>query len=165
MEPSERAGMAIQDPVFVSGRRPRLGSLTPWALAVGAGFMFGRTIVLIGGGALATYTRWCAGLLVLESIVDLMALITVVAWGLKRGARAEAIAMRAVASVVILHAIRVLVFVLGRTGPWIDFDIRLEHRVAYADQWTWAGVVFAAVMAALSLIVLAVVWRARRAGR
>lgn len=61
-----------------------------------------------------------------------------------------------------LHAGRVLVFVLGRTGPWVDFDVRPEKRADHRERWTWGQVVFAGVMSVFGVVGALAIWRARR---
>ena len=73
--------------------------------------------------------------------------------------------MRLGAGGVILHAVRVLIFVLGRVGPWIDFDVRLEHRALHHTRWEIGWVYFAAIMSVLGIIGVVVIWRIRRRGQ
>jgi hypothetical protein len=47
------------------------------------------------------------------------------------------------AAAAILHAIRVLIYMLGRTGPWVNFDEKPGHRDSYTFEWFW--VYFAAI--------------------
>jgi hypothetical protein len=61
-----------------------------------------------------------------------------------------------------LHALRVLIFVLGRTGPWVDFDVRPEQRSSHAARWTWDQVYFAATLSVLGVVGVLVIWRLRR---
>jgi hypothetical protein len=58
------------------------------------------------------------------------------------------------AAVIIVHAVRVLIYVMGRAGPWINFDVRPENRALHHTRWTWEGVYFAGSMSAFSVIVL-----------
>jgi hypothetical protein len=62
------------------------------------------------------------------------------------------------AAAAIFHALRVLVFVIGRVGPWINFDVRPEHHEAHSDTWTWTGVYFAGIMAVLGVIGVIIIW-------
>jgi hypothetical protein len=59
-----------------------------------------------------------------------------------------------------LHAVRVLVYVLGRVAPWVDFDRRPEFRGPAAAAWFWVW--FAAVMSAAGLVVVLVIYLVRR---
>lgn len=65
--------------------------------------------------------------------------------------------LRLIAAAVILHAIRVLVYVLGRTGPWVNFDVKPEYHEVYTFEWFW--VYFAAILAFLGVAGVIIVWR------
>jgi hypothetical protein len=58
--------------------------------------------------------------------------------------------------------VRVLIFVMGRVGPWIDFDVRPEHRALHSTRWTWFDVYFASALTVLGLIGVFVIWTSRR---
>jgi hypothetical protein len=59
--------------------------------------------------------------------------------------------------------LRVLVFVLGRTGPWLDFDVRPAYRATHDARWSWFGVIFAATLAATGIFaVIAIAWLRHR---
>ena len=92
-------------------------------LFIGAGFLLYRTLAMVSGGALETLVAWVVVLLMLELIADGIAMVVCGAWAI--GGRPEQVraVIRVTAVVVVLHAVRVLVFVLGRTGPWVDFDV------------------------------------------
>jgi hypothetical protein len=77
-------------------------------------------------------------------------------------------ALRLGAAVTVFHALRVLVFVLGRTGPWLDFDVRPDYRATHDARWSWFNVIFAGTLSAAGvLVVIAVAWirSQRRHGR
>lgn len=145
----------------------RAPAVSGWArlaaagLVLGSGFLLARTVMLMAEGHLRTYTWWAAGLLGLEFFVDAVAAGAGVAWLVTRRPGHATLALRAVAAMILMHAVRVVVFVLGRTGPWVDFDVRPPYRTEYATTWTWFEVWFAGTGAALSVIVLVLVWRLR----
>ena len=60
---------------------------------------------------------------------------------------------------MILHAIRVLIYVLGRTGPWENLDVKPEQQDTYTFEWFWVD--FAAVLAILGVLGVVVIWRLR----
>ena len=66
--------------------------------------------------------------------------------------------LRAGAVATLLHVFRVLIFVIGRTVPWIDFDVRPEQRATHSERWTWAQVVFAAAISTFGVVDVLVVW-------
>lgn len=131
-------------------------------VVAGSGFLLARTIVLMAGGALRLYSGWAAALLAIEFVVDAATVVAGGVWFVTRQAHHRTRALRAVAVMILVHAVRVMVFVLGRTGPWVDFDVRAQRRAEYATTWRWFDVWLAGTGATLSLIVLAVVWRRRR---
>lgn len=134
-------------------------------LALGACVLLFRVVVMLSGGAFAVLTAWAAALLVAELVVDLAVLVGAVRWWVADTAKSAGLALRVGAAAVLLHALRVLVFVLGRAGPRVDFDVRPEHRALHSTRWTLGGVWFAAVMSALGVLGVVVVWLLRRRSR
>ena len=128
-------------------------------LFTGAGFLLYRTIAMLAEGALQTLIPWVVALLMLELIVDAIAMIVLLTWAIG-GTREQLLAaIRVTAAVVVVHAVRVGIFVLGRTGPWTDFDVQPEARALHAERWTWGEVYFAGTMSAISVIALFIFWR------
>ena len=117
-----------------------------------------------GQGRLTAQFHAC-GLLVLELVVNAITLFAALWWTVKQNRGWKRIALGAVAGTVIVHAVRVAVFVLGRTGPRADFDIRSERRAEYAAEVSWFSVWFAAAMAVTSVVVLVSVLRMGRKRR
>ena len=83
-------------------------------------------------------------------------------WWISNNEAKASIPLRLGATAAILHAVRVLIFVLGRFGPWIDFDVRPEHRALHYTRWSWPGVYFAAILTVLGVIGVLVIWTLRR---
>lgn len=134
----------------------------PVLLFCGAGILLGRTIALLAGGARRALRPWVVALTWLEMATDATTMAGAVRW-FRSGDPAHArLPMRAGAVATLLHAGRVAVFVLGRTGPWRDFDVRPEARRDHDERWTWAQVVFAGVMSVLGVIGMVLVWHRRR---
>jgi len=131
-------------------------------LAVGALFLLGRTIMLVAQGMLAVYVPWVSGLLFVEMALDAAALAGAVFWWQRDTPRATRVALRTAAAVALVHVLRVLVFVLGRTGPWVDLDLRPEARAAHVAHWTWPGVYVAGSLSVVALLVVVIIWRTRR---
>jgi hypothetical protein len=139
-----------------------------WAtlLALGAGFLIYRTIWLIAHGYLVKYTWWVAVLLVAEMLVDIACLFSIIRWWIFSGSMtARRLALRMMVAVVILHALRVAIFVMGCVGPWIAWDLRPEYRVDHASGWTWTGFWIASTGAAASLLAVLAVWLVMRRKR
>ena len=127
-------------------------------LALGACILLYRTITMISQGALYTLALWVSIMLVLEMLIDLSCFVATIPWWISRDRARARIPLKLGAAAAIFHAIRVLVFVLGRIGPWINFDVRPEHIENHATAWTWAGVWFAAIMSVLGVIGVIIIW-------
>jgi hypothetical protein len=134
-------------------------------LGLGALILLARTIIMLSGGALSILTAWAGVLLAVEFTLDAVTLLGAVRWWSTGTEPAMQLALRVAAGAALLHAVRVLVFALGRTGPWIDFDVRPEERAAHVTRWTWNEVYFASVLAALGVVGVIVIWQYRRRAR
>ncbi|NNF68211.1 MAG: hypothetical protein HKN01_00450 [Acidimicrobiia bacterium] len=145
-----------------AGEAVSASSVGPALLLGGAGILLSRTIVLLTGDARTVLKRWVMTLTVVEMMIDLATGVAAARWWRSSAPGHGRLALRAGAMATLLHAGRVLVFVVGRTGPWVDFDVRSEHREGHRERWSWNGVVFAAVMSVLGVVGVVVVWRARR---
>jgi hypothetical protein len=106
-------------------------------LVLGSGILLFRTIRMLSQGALEVLVLWVSILLIAELLIDLGCLLSAVRWWITNDKRNERISLRLGAIATILHAVRVLIFVLGRVGPWIDFDVRPEQRVLQYTRWSW----------------------------
>jgi hypothetical protein len=131
-------------------------------LFLGAAFLLYRTVAMLAGGAVHILVPWVVALLFLELVIDGMTMGMCLLWGISLSTWHGVQAFRLTAAVVIVHAVRVLIFVIGRTGPWVDFDVQSLARAGHAARWTWFGVWFAATMSVLSVVVLIAVWLHRR---
>jgi hypothetical protein len=121
-----------------------------------------RTIAMIFDGSLAVLFLWVSILLFAEFSVDLACLLSSVLWWISTDQNRASLPLKLGASAAILHAVRVLIFVMGRVGPWIDFDVRAEHRALHFTRWTWSGVYLAVILTILGLIGVFVIWILRR---
>ena len=130
-------------------------------LGAGGAFLTYRAATLIAEGQTEQYVTWLAMLTYTELTLAAATTLAALAW-LVRGSAWLRVTLRLTAALVILHSARVGVFVLARTGPVVDFDRKAEFRPLDPDTWTWAEVWIAGGFAALSLVVLVVVWRWRR---
>jgi signal transduction histidine kinase len=130
-------------------------------LILGSGFLLYRTLFLLSQGALEIQVWWVSVLLFVEMLIDFTCLMSSVRWFITNDRNGAALPLQLTAAVIIIHALRVLIFVLGRTGPWINFDVLPEHRALHATRWTWEGVYLAAILAGLSVIGLIIFWRLR----
>lgn len=130
-------------------------------LVLGAVVLLGRTVAMLSGGALGVLVPWAGALLLAEFVLDVAWLVFAVRWLSTRGTGVVGPTLRVAAAAILIHALRVLVFVVGRVGPWIDFDVRPLERAAHPERWTWGEVYFAGTMALLSVIGVGLVWRYR----
>jgi hypothetical protein len=132
---------------------------------LGAGFLFLRTIRMITQDALVWMVPWVAVLLLAESVLDLMILVGAVRWWVTQVEEYASFPLRTTAAAVFLHAVRVLIYALGRIGPWIDFDIRPEHRAVYSLRGSMGWVYFASIMSVLGILGVIIIWRNRKRSR
>lgn len=132
---------------------------------LGAGFLLFRTIRLISQGYLSMYTLWAAGLLLLEFLILGAALLGAVRWFVSSDGKHDRFPLMVIAAGIFLHAFRVGIYVLGRIGPWKDFEIRPEYRALFAGGWSMFWVIFTAVMSVLGMIGVIIVWRMRKKQR
>ncbi len=121
-----------------------------------------HTVVMLTDGSLMVLATWASALLVVECALDTTTFLGSVRWWVTNAERHARLPLRAAAAAITLHAIRVLVFVMGRIGPWIDFDVSPEHRALHTVRWTWAQLYFAAVLSALGVVGVLITWRYRR---
>ena len=131
-------------------------------LFLGGGFLLYRTIYLITHGSFEINVLWVNFLIIIEMILDICVMIFCLKWWIANNASYDSIPLRLAAAVTIFHALRVLVFAIGRIGPWINFDVRPEHRALHYTRWSIEGVYFASIMSVLGIIGVIVIWRLRK---
>jgi len=132
---------------------------------LGAGFLFFRTIVMMTQGALGWMVPWVAALLLAESVLDATIVVGAVRWWQTQAEDHASFPLRITAAAVFLHAVRVLIFALGRLGPWTDFDIRPGYREIYSSRSSLGWVYFALIMSVLGILGVIIIWRNRRQSR
>ena len=143
-------------------RHDTTGRRAPGLLFAGAGILLYRTIALVAGGARRVLKPWVVGLTYLETAIDVVTMGAAVRWWRSRNPEHAHPALVAGACATLLHAVRVAVFVIGRTGPWVDFDVRKEARADHDERWTWAQVVFAGVLSISGVVGVIAIWIVRR---
>lgn len=136
-----------------------------YAVLIGIGIwaLLFRTIVMLTDGSLAVLMPWAVGLLYVEFALNIGTFVAAIWWWAGATERRAGLPLRLAASAIVLHAVRVAIYVLGRTGPWRDFDWRVAYRGTAPPQWLW--VILAATLSALGLVGVFVVWRLRRGHR
>ena len=131
-------------------------------LVLGGGVLLYRTIALLAGGASRVLQPWAVALTWLEMAIDVLTIAASARWLVRGSAQHATLALRLGAAATVVHAIRVGIFVLGRTGAWPDFDVRPEARAGHQERWSWTQVVFAATTSVLGIAGAALIWRRRR---
>lgn len=129
---------------------------------LGAAFLFFRTVKMMTQGALVWMVPWVAALLLAESLLDATILLGTVRWWLTQAEEHASFPLRTTAAAVFLHAVRVLIYAMGRVGPWLDFDIRPEHRAIQSARGSLGWVYFAAIMSILGILGVIIIWRNRK---
>lgn len=132
---------------------------------LGAGFLFFRTILMIIQDALVWMVPWVAALLLAESVLDATILLGAMRWWVTQAEEHASFPLRTTAAAVFLHAVRVLIYALGRVGPWIDFDIRPEYRAIYSSRGSIGWVYFASIMSVLGILGVIIIWKNRRGSK
>lgn len=133
-------------------------------LMVGVGILIFRTLRMVTlEQAFEILVDWVYVLLIMEFMVDVACFMASLRWFVLSKWKFASTALKLGATAVLLHAFRVLIYVLGRTGPWVNFDVKPEYREAYTFDWFW--IYFAAVLSILGVIAVFVIWHYRRKQR
>jgi hypothetical protein len=131
-------------------------------LMSGACILLFWTIKMFSQGDPAILVWWVSALLFVEMLIDAACLLTSVRWWIADDKRYDSIPLRFGAAAAIIHAFRVLIFILGRVGPWIDLDVKPVHRAIHYTRWSPWHLYFAGIMSILGLIGVFVIWTFRR---
>jgi signal transduction histidine kinase len=127
-------------------------------LIFGAGILLFRTLrMMLVENAFDILVLWVVMLLITEFILDFSCIVGSIRWFITNNRAKARIPLRLGAMATILHSIRVLVYVLGRTGPWVNFDIKPEYSQSYTFEWFW--VYFAAILSVLGVAGVIVIWQ------
>jgi hypothetical protein len=118
--------------------------------------------MMLSQGDLVILIAWASALLIAEMLVDAACLMNSIRWWIADDKNYDSLPLRLGAAAAIVHAFRVLIFVLGRIGPWIDFDVRPVHRALHYTRWNMGQVYFAAIISILGLIGVLIIWTLRR---
>jgi len=129
----------------------------------GASILLMRTIILLSQGALEMFVAWVGGLLLAELILDAGWIFGASYWWISYSKNNALFTLRLAAAAIVLHAFRVLIFVMGRLGPWIDFDYKPAYRPLNYNEWGW--LYFAVIMSVLGILGVLIVWWLRRRSR
>lgn len=134
-------------------------------LILGGGILLFLTLKLLFQGAIYFMEFWVICLLIIEMIIDLFVIFFSMRWWITDDAANDSLPLRFGAAAAILHAIRVLVFVIGRIGPLVNFDLKAEYKTSHYGGseigWVW----FAAIMSILGIIAVIVIWKLRSSSK
>ena len=126
-------------------------------MILGAGILVYRTLsMMLFENAFELLVSWVILLLIAEFIIDLGCIGFSVRWWKSNDRSKAGPALRLGAAAALLHALRVLVYVLGRTGPWFNFDVKPEYHSSYTFDWFW--VYFAAILSIMGVLGVLVIW-------
>jgi len=130
-------------------------------LLLGAGILLFRTLhMMLVEQASEILVDWVYTLLILEFMLDLGCLLAASRWFSLSKWQYASTALKLGAWATILHAFRVLIYVLGRTGPFENFDVKPEYHASYTFDWFW--VYFAAgfsILGILGVFIILRIWR------
>jgi hypothetical protein len=132
------------------------------ALALGAGVLLVRAIWMLGQEGFERRVWWVSVLLVSELLVDAGCLAGSLRWWIANDSSKARFALRLGVAAALLHVLRVVIFLVGRVGPWIDFDVRPEQRVRRSMGWDQGWLTFAVIMSVLGVVGVVVIWILRR---
>ncbi len=127
-------------------------------LIFGAGILLFRTLrMMLVENAFDILVLWVVILLITEFILDFGCVVGSIRWFISNNRDKARLPLRLGAMATVLHSIRVLVYVLGRTGPWVNFDIKPEYYQSYTFEWFW--VYFAAILSIMGVAGVIVIWQ------
>lgn len=151
--------------VVVASKRNRIYAAL---LMTGASVVAYRAVSMIANGYLSILVPWVAASIVLELCVDVACFLTCIPWMISGDSNRDSVPLQIGALSTIVHAVRVLVFAMGRCDTrWKNFDVRVEHRAVQEGRGNLAQVYFASFMSLASLVVLVKIqrWRANNLKR
>ena len=125
-------------------------------LALCAGILLFRTIRLLtveNGWELA---NWVIVLTFVEMIIDISCIIYSLKWLVSNSNRSKSRALRLGAAAALVHAFRVLIYALGRTATFHNFDVKPQFRTTHHVDMLW--VYFAATLSVLGILGVIIIW-------
>jgi uncharacterized membrane protein YidH (DUF202 family) len=126
-------------------------------LILGASILLFRTIRLLTvENGWEVLTNWVIALTFIEMAIDISCIVFALPWLIKNSKSSRSISLRLGATAAIFHAFRVLIYVLGKTGPWINFDVKPQYRSSHEVDTVWVYV--AAILAVMGIIGVMVIW-------
>ncbi|MBT8320986.1 MAG: hypothetical protein KJO90_04885 [Eudoraea sp.] len=105
----------------------------------------------------AVLVGWVYSLLILEFMLTIGCLLAASRWFVLSKWQYASTALKFGVWAVMMHAVRVFILVLGRTGKWQNFDLIPEYHAVFSIDWFW--LYFSVGFALMALIGVYVVWR------
>jgi hypothetical protein len=130
-------------------------------LVMGSAILLYLAIQMVADGSLMRLQWWVSMLLIMEMALDLGWMLVAMFWFRNGDPMKDRLPLRLATAAILLHAIRVLIFVLGRTGPRTNFDIRPEYLAIHPETPGRAMIWFASIMSALGVLGVIIIWRIR----
>lgn len=130
-------------------------------LIFGASILLFRTIRLLtieeGWNILA---NWVIILTFMEMAIDTLCIIFSFHWLFRDSRKSKVFSLRFGATAAFFHAFRVLIYVLGRTAPFLNFDVKPQFRLEHTADIFW--VYFAAILSVLGIFGVIIIWIFRK---
>lgn len=132
--------------------------LYAFLLFLGAGILLFRTIRLLtvenGWNVLA---NWVIILTFIEMVIDALCIIYSIHWLASDSLKSKSHSLRFGAMAAIFHAFRVLIYALGRTNLFTNFDVKTQFRSTHNVEMFW--VYFASLLSILGILGVIIIWR------
>ena len=127
-------------------------------MILGASILLFRTMrMILVEKAFEILVLWVFALLIVEFLIDLSCILASIRWFTTSKRVNARLPLWFGAIATILHSIRVLIYVLGRTGPWVNFDVKPEYKNSYTFEWFL--VYFAGILSILGIVGVIVIWQ------
>jgi len=122
----------------------------PLLMIFGASILLFRTIrLLYFEDGLIILALWTKILTFIEMIIDLLCVFVSFKWLKESDYRFRSISLWLGSIATIFHALRVLIYILGRFGPWKDFDKDPVYRLQGTTNIFW--VLFAGILSVIGV--------------
>ena len=126
-------------------------------MALGASILLFRTIRLLTvENGWETLSVWVIALTFIEMLMDVFCIVYSCHWLIADSSKSQKRSLRLGASAAIFHAFRVLIYVIGRTSPWINFDVKPQFRSTHDVDMFW--VYFAAILSIAGILGVILIW-------
>lgn len=125
--------------------------------------ILGACILIFRALRLLTYENgwiilasWVVALTLMEMAIDALCVIFSFRWLFTNSELSKTRSLRWGAAAALSHALRVLVYVLGRTEAFLNFDVKPPFRPSHSVDLFW--VYFAATGSVLGVVGVIVIW-------